>query len=99
MKPPEKNCPMSWEHRMDAPERFLIFSDENLNICRRTFCWARDMLQLFQYEKICLSYFVDNVFQTRDHLQTIALLKSGFHKKLKKLTRVYKNDSSFYTLL
>ena len=52
-------------------------------------------LQLFQYKKMCLSNFVDNVFQTRDHFQTIALLKSGIHKKLTKLARAIDNYSSY----
>ena len=40
---PRKKCAGSWGPRIHAAARFLIFSDENLNICRRTFCWAREM--------------------------------------------------------
>ena len=86
----------TWNHSIRLIHRWGIssrplFQKRNLNYLgflllnkNKTIC-----LQLFHYEKICLSYFVDNVFQTRDHFQTIALLKSEFHKKLTKLTRVY----------
>ena len=41
-----KKYDMPWRHRMDAPGRFWIFSEQNPNICRRTFRWARELTSL-----------------------------------------------------